>query len=69
MQKNAAEKGPIIKKLASLGLGLGSALGLVLGLPFENRPFCQGYSLCKIVTLGKKLKLKKKLRKTILQLH
>ena len=26
---------------------------------FENRPSCKGYSLCKIVSLGQKLKLKK----------
>ena len=27
---------------------------------FENRPSCKGYRLCKIVSLGQKLKLKKK---------
>ena len=26
---------------------------------FENRPSCKGYSLCKIVSLGPKLKFKK----------
>ena len=30
---------------------------------FENRPSCKGYSLCKIVTLGQKLKLKKTCKK------
>ena len=30
---------------------------------FENRPSCKGYSLCKIVSLGQKLKFKKTCKK------
>ena len=33
---------------------------------FENRPSCKSYSLCTMVSLGQKLKLKKNTRKTIL---
>ena len=35
---------------------------------FENRPSCKGYSPCKILTLGQKLKLKKNMSKYILQI-
>ena len=34
---------------------------------FENRPSCKGYRLCKMVSLGSKLKMAKNIWKTILQ--
>ena len=33
---------------------------------FENRPSCKGYSFCKMVSLGQKLKFQKNMQKTIL---
>ena len=33
---------------------------------FENRPSCKGYSFCKMVGLGQKLKFRKNMQKTIL---
>ena len=43
MQKNSLRKHQIFEKRDD----------------FENRPSCKGYSLCKTVSLGQKLKLKK----------
>ena len=36
---------------------------------FENRPSCQGYRLCKIVSLGQKLKLKKHAKNDFLMIE
>ena len=43
VRKTALKKHQILQKL----------------LEFENRPSCKGYSLCKMVSLGQKLKMPK----------
>ena len=51
VQKNRSKKHQIFQKLGN----------------FEYRPSCIGYSPCKMVSLGQKLKNAKNMRKTILQ--